>query len=347
MKPAPLHSPPAAPGILQRWAKLYLIGLFAWFLLYLVIGDGFRYLGLLNTVAIYLFAPLPIVTILAIGWRKLPVVGASLLGVGVFAFLWGPLFLPVTTATAGPTLRVMTFNVLGRVGDPMHAVASIQHEDPDVIFLQEVTGEYATIFRQTLKQDFPYQIIDPGTRSSGMAVFSSLPIERAEVVLTGDWRGDPQVLFLEWRGQQITLVNFHTISTGAIWPRWVRYTFAQREESMAELAQFAADAIRLGPVIVAGDANLTRLNDGYQTLDAVLDDAWWEAGTGLGHTFPAQIEPDDWLTRVSFFFIPHWLARIDYIFYSDHWQPSRTWLAEFYGGSDHRGVVTDLILVSD
>jgi endonuclease/exonuclease/phosphatase (EEP) superfamily protein YafD len=121
----------------------------------------------------------------------------------------------------------------------------------------------------------------------------------------------------------------------------VRFTTHTRLEALTSLADFVAQ--QEGPVIVAGDANTTRMNQPYQKLDAVLDDAWWEAGWGLGHTFPGRIEDGDWFTRISFFVIPHWLVRIDHVFYSDEFLATEAALAEFNGGSDHRGIVTELV----
>ncbi len=331
-----------------RLTGWYLGLLLAWFVLFVLFGDGAGYLGLINAVALFLFFPLPIA--LWIAWRAKNnrLLIAGFVGITIFAWLWGPLFLPHRAPEAdSPTLRVMTFNILGRIGDPDDILSSIKNEDADVIFLQELTHEYKRVLTDGLEEEYPYQILNPGERSAGMGVFSRYPIEPLDISLDGRWRGEPQLLRLDWEGEQITLVNFHAISTGTIWPRWVRTTFDWREESIALLADFAAESSIDGPVIVAGDGNLTRLNDSYKILDEVLNDAWWYGGWGFGHTFPGKIEPDDIFTRISIFLIPHWLVRIDYIFYSDHWETSRTWLADFNGGSDHRGVVTDLVLIAD
>jgi endonuclease/exonuclease/phosphatase (EEP) superfamily protein YafD len=332
-----------------RLTGWYLGLLLAWFLLFVLFGDGAGYLGLLNAVALFLFFPLPIA--LWIAWRAKSsrLLLAGFVAVAIFAWLWGPLFLPVPSGAdvASPTLRVMTFNILGRIGDPHDILSSIRSENADVIFLQELTPEYELVLSAGLEDEYPYQILKPVAQAAGMGVFSRYPIEPLDVSLDGRWRGEPQLLRLDWQGEQITLVNFHAVSTGTIWPRWVRTTFDRREESIGLLAAFAADSAIAGPVIVAGDGNLTRLNDTYKVLDAVLDDAWWHGGWGFGHTFPGKIEPDDMFTRISIFLIPHWLVRIDYVFYSDHWQTSRAWLADFNGGSDHRGVVTDLVLITD
>lgn len=326
--------------------RLYVALLFGWFLLHLLFGDGGGYLGLANAVAIFFFVPLPLALIVGAANRDRVLLAGGLLAVVLFASLWGPLFWPNGgPVTEGPRLRVMTFNVLGRAGDNRAAVGSILAEDADVLFLQEVTPEAARLLEAALKEAYAYRVVQPGERARGMAVFSKYPLSIMDVVLEGRWMGSPQVLQLDWEGQMVTLVNFHTRSTGNIWPPWVLRTFSERQSDLQLLADFAAVETDLGPVIVAGDANETQLNRGYKILTSVLTDAWWEAGRGLGHTFPGPVEAGDNVTRVSLFLVPHWLVRIDYIFYSRQWQARETWLADFSGGTDHRGVVAELILV--
>ena len=112
---------------MRRAGVWYLALLFLWFLLYLLFGDGFGYLGLANAVAVYFFLPLPIALLSAWRSRDRRLLAASLLAAGIFAWLWGPLFWPPTSAdTNGPALRMMTVNVLGKAGQPEAVLASIQ-----------------------------------------------------------------------------------------------------------------------------------------------------------------------------------------------------------------------------
>ncbi|MEX2144623.1 MAG: endonuclease/exonuclease/phosphatase family protein [Anaerolineales bacterium] len=332
--------------LMKATSSLYLALLFIWFLLYLTFEDGFGYLGLANALAVFFFVPLPLALFSAwkAGDRRL--LAAGLLAASLFAWLWGPLFLPSPSPNlAGPRLRVMTINVLGKAGYPEAVLASIQATDPDVVFVQEFTPELVSPLSKGLRESLPYQVLEARVGSNGLAVFSRFPIERLAVLVPGRWKGAPQVLRMDWEGRLVTLVNIHAVSTGSPWPGLVRYTTRERLAALSALADFVAE--QDGPVIVAGDANTTRLNKPYKLLDAVLDDAWWEAGWGLGHTFPGRVEPDDWFTRVSFIVIPHWLVRIDHIFYSAPFQARNAALADFYGGSDHRGLVTELVWKQD
>ena len=74
-----------------------------------------------------------------------------------------------------------------------------------------------------------------------------------------------------------------------------------------------------------------------------MNDAWAVGGFGFGHTFPgSDLEFSD---RHSFLGVsaPQWMWRIDYIFYSSHFELLRVAAAPFDGASDHRGVIAELI----
>lgn len=333
-------------GLAIASAQLYSLFLLGWFGLYVLFGDGSGFLGLANALSFYFFFPLPFLVLVALVYSQRNLWWPVVIGALIFANLWGPLFIKADIPQAdGPRLRVMSFNVLGRAGSHEPILDSILSEDADVLLLQEVTNETAAIFSMRLAEDYPYQILQPAPQASGMGVLSRFPIESLDETITGNWNGYPQILTLEWMGQEITLVNFHTLSTGTLWPRWVRRTFERRGEDLKALADFAEQQSEFGPLIVAGDANATHLNEAYKYLAEILQDSWMQAGSGIGQTFPGPINEDSPNARISFFRIPYWLVRIDYIFTSAHWQAESTWLAEFGGGSDHRGVVAELVLL--
>ena len=338
-----INSLPPLKRLVLKAAFVYLGLLLLWFVAHLLLGDGFGYLGLINAVAVYLFAPLPLAMLAALWLRDWRLGAAGLLGAALFAWLWGPLLWPkVQVQPTGPVLRVMTFNILDREGNPDDLLASIRAEQPDVLFMQEVSPDLAGTLGSALQNELPFQVTEPHYSSNGLAVFSRYAIQNMDIVLGGQWQGTPQVLRLDWQGQQVTMVNFHALSTGGLWPPFVRYSTGERNRAAAALANFVAG--ETGPVIAAGDLNSTRLNTPFRLLTAVLQDAWEQAGQGLGHTFPAPVFPGQSVTQVSDFLIPHWIAGLDHIFYTGGFQASHAWLAQFHGGSDHRGVVAELFL---
>jgi endonuclease/exonuclease/phosphatase (EEP) superfamily protein YafD len=89
-----------------------------------------------------------------------------------------------------------------------------------------------------------------------------------------------------------------------------------------------------GTRILVGDFNMTPTSRAHAVLGAELQDAFLEAGWGLGHTYPTSL-------RSVGFGLPIPLVRIDYIFHSDDLVARRTWVGP-NGGSDHLPVAADL-----
>ena len=334
----------------QRWGTagvwVYFTFLFGWVLFYLVAGDRIAYLALLNNLAVYLFFPL--IGVIAWGFyvRRKDIWAGSFLGSLVFFWLWGGLFLPrsLNSDIDSPVLSVMTYNILGRHNQYEPLAAVIQTEDPDVVFLQELNPQIAAAFAVELGEKYPYQVFDPRAGVTGMGVMSKFPLQDSDRRLPLDWVGVPQVLLMAWEGRTITLINFHFYPSGLGTPSGVNYVFRAREAQAHALAEAAAMAALDGPVLVGGDANVTDLSTAYRIMTGELHDAWRETGFGLGHTFPGSSIPGSARPRVAGYPVPKWLARIDYVLYSDHWIGLSSRLAPFDRVSDHRGVLTELTL---
>jgi endonuclease/exonuclease/phosphatase (EEP) superfamily protein YafD len=320
---------------------IYTALLFGWLVTYLVIGERFGIIAIVNLLAVYLFLPLPLVILVSVFLRRIRLFTTSGLAVVAFLWLWGGVFWPKPTpAHAGYNLlSVMTYNVLG-LHESVHPQLEVIHaENPDVLFIQELNPTLAIAIQRELRSKYPYQVLDPQEGVSGMGVISKFPIRLTGERLPLNWVGTPQVLEMDWNGQTVTLVNFHTIPTTSSTFRQIqpesRYRAAQ--------AQALLDVARLsGPLIAAGDANATPLTEAYRIITTELDDAWSKAGFGLGHTFPGSDIPGSSRPRLGKWSVPKWLARIDYVFYSEQFKAVTARMARFDGVSDHRGVVVSL-----
>lgn len=336
--------------IVKRWGTaavwVYFTFLFAWCLLYWGTRDQIAYLALINTLAVYLFFPMPVVLIWAVLDRRREIWTGLTIEFLVFISLWGGLFTPNSfhAETDSPMLSVMTYNILGRHVQHGPLMDVIQSEDPDVVFLQELNPLVAEEFQGGFQDLYPYQVFDPQEGVTGMGVMSKYPIQDSGRQLPLDWVGVPQVLIMDWEGTTISLINFHFYPSGLGTPEGVNFVYRAREAQAQALAAAAGAAAATGPVLVAGDANVTDLSEAYAIMTADLKDAWREMGFGFGHTFPGSSIPGSARPRVAGYPVPKWLARIDYILYSDHWKGQSARLAAFDGVSDHRGVVTVLTL---
>jgi endonuclease/exonuclease/phosphatase (EEP) superfamily protein YafD len=327
-------------------AWIYFSLLYGWLILYLLSGDRSGWLSMVNMLAVYLFLPLPLVFAANLYLRRVEIWIGALLGAAVFAWFWGSLFLPKThSAQAGTnraeTLTVMSYNVLGRQYNPSPAIATMRAENTDVVLIQELNYDLAEAIRRQLDDIYPYQALDPKTDVHGMGVLSKHPLRPVGINLPLTWIGKPQVLEMNWSDRRVTLVNFHMSPTTLHQIDRISDHNRQREAQAQALVDLSR---QVGTMIAGGDANSTPLSDAYQILTADLEDAWLQAGFGLGHTFPGSDHPRGSRPGIAGVYAPMWMARIDYVFFTPDWQAISARLARFDGVSDHRGVVATLKL---
>jgi len=332
----------------HRWLTattwVYFTGLFGWATAYFLSGDRFGVMALLNAFAPYFFLPLPVALALATWTKRRELWVGAIVGVAIFLWLWGGLFVPKTWSAhaSGQALKIMTYNALGVQPFTEPAIDVIRTENADIVFLQEVNTYLAKAIRTELADEYPYQYLDPVDGVSGMGTISKLPIQPTGDRLPLDWIGTLQIFSLNWNGQRGTLINFHMWAAGLGAPGAIEYNFRAREAQANALADFVRAASTHGPVIAAGDANTTDLSDAYKIVTQPLTDSWREAGFGFGHTFPGSDLPGSSRPRLAGWPVPQWLVRIDYVFHSAQWEAIEARMAKFDGVSDHRGVVVIL-----
>lgn len=322
--------------------RVYLLVLLGWLGLHFLSGDRFALVSLFNMAGIYWFLPLPLVWAAAPFLRRREVWLGAAVGGAAFAGLYGGLFLPApASAQAGSqALTVLTWNTYGWRTNTDRALAVIRLEDADVVLLQELNPPLAQALQAELRGEYPHMQLQPQEGVTGLGVLSRYPLRARQERLPFRWLGEPQVLEMEWEGQTLTLVNFHTFPPSPESLQRIAAGNRYREAQALALVDLAA---RSRPFIAAGDANTTPLSDAYRILTSSLVDAWEAAGFGLGHTYPGQEEgyPGAELGGRP---APQWLVRIDYVFHSQDWLALEAHTTGGDGISDHRGVVARLAL---
>ena len=122
----------------------------------------------------------------------------------------------------------------------------------------------------------------------------------------------------------------------------MQWVFQEREHQAQLVTEFTEQVGT--PLIVTADFNATDQSYAYYLITRQLNDSWREAGWGLGHTFPGGPIPSLPRPVVAGYLIPTWVARIDYIFYSDDWNAIEAKLGQWDRVSDHRPVIAVLEL---
>ena len=325
--------------LLWLGCALYLGGIAFWWMLRLVFADAWWWLYLVNSAAIFLFVAVPVAAVIAVLQRNAVLIAGVLFAAVLFASTWGGMLWPHSEPEPqGPVVTVMTYNLLVSNRNTEGVLAAIREADADVVGLVELNATIGDAIRRDLIEEYPYQALFDRGSLFGVGVISRYPIERIETNLDDpDWNGDPIAVQVDWEGGPFVFVAVHSPASSHK---------VEIRERHARLLRDFAEAQTL-PVIVAGDLNASDRNQSISIIKEALNDAFREAGTGIGHTFPGASYADTrGSSRPETFGIPwpKWLVRIDYIFYSDDWQAIDARIAPWEGSSDHRGVVAELAL---
>jgi endonuclease/exonuclease/phosphatase (EEP) superfamily protein YafD len=222
---------------------------------------------------------------------------------------------------SAPTFRLLTFNVWFRNPDIARVAAYIEGSQADAVVLQELTPSQAEVLRPLLPT-YPHYYLEPSRM--GAAVFTRWPVISAESVPLAKDGAEGAIaarVLIDWRGTDVTVFGVHLN-----WPLGPRNS-AFRNEELGAVVEFAK--AQQGPLIVAGDFNLTPWSEYFR--DALADSKLHDAalGFGLHRSWPAQFAP---------------LAiRIDHCWLSPHWRSVSSDIGPWLG-SDHLPLVADLRL---
>jgi len=318
---------------------LYAAFVVGWYVAYRLFRDGFWLLALANAFAIYLFAPLPLAALLAaltrhrLGWAA--VLTLTLLFFGLFGSDLMPHSPVVSAGAGGPTLTVMTYNVLFTNEDAAPIATHVRATDPDLIAFQELTPALAKQLEQEIGARYPYRTPLHADCRAEIAIWSHYPLHVETV--DEDVLCRVRSVLLDLQGQPVRVVDVHGWPYIGIDQESVEKSFRWRQEQIDCVLDDVEGQPE--PLILLGDLNSTPMHQVYHTLSTHLVDAFREAGWGLGHTFPARAG--------QFWGLPYpdRLVRIDHIFHSYHWKAEAAWVGEWDGSSDHRSVVARLRLL--
>ncbi len=221
---------------------------------------------------------------------------------------------------AGPTLRVMTFNVQIFNNHSIEEVASaIRKENPDVVCLQEMptTGKDHK-FAALLKE---YDFVIAGR----LAVATRLPATQGtQIQLRGDARR-ALIVELRFQGKPIRIINVHLqhFPSDNLSKAGDASTNLMKEIAGLERVVSAAAV----PTIVAGDLNSIPQGRVNRMLRSHLSDCFAATSRGYGFTLPATLP----------------VRRVDYIYAGFGFVPSRSEVSDAVA-SDHRAVVARIAL---
>jgi endonuclease/exonuclease/phosphatase (EEP) superfamily protein YafD len=290
---------------------LYCAGLLILALLWETGIQGYRWLDLANIFALLLFAPLLFLAPAAFLSGSPRAQLAVVIACTIFLWVFGPRLLPRNMqASGGARLRVATFNLHSNRAERqvVEIITAIRARPADVYLLQELSEPVATAIREQLARDYPYQALVPASAATGMGMISRHPLD-----MPPRQTAPIQTAQLRVGDSSITLINVSLTGPEIKWrrvrgvgrlPRIGSYDTGKRDGEVIQLLRAVDDAH--GPLIVAGDFNLSDREPNYRQLAGRLLDAYAETRSDFGFTYPSRL-------RLKQLTIPAPLIRIDYV----------------------------------
>ncbi|MBN1201642.1 MAG: endonuclease/exonuclease/phosphatase family protein [Anaerolineae bacterium] len=271
-------------------------------------------------------------------WRWL-LAALQVPGVIVFVILYGGLLWPEgskATSGDGVPLTVATYNMLSGVSDPARVLNVITALDTDVIGLQELGPVHSDLIEAALADEYPYRALYPRVSVYGVGLLSRYPVLEKNIFLPLPDSMPHLRAVLNVGGVPVTIYVVHPSPPGAAFSP-LTYSDDKRNAEITSLRETYLTGEN-GPLLVLGDFNMSDQSDIYRSIDHLLNDAFCEAGYGMGFTFPA------WSGASGM--IPP-LLRIDYVWYSDHFAAVNAYPGHDSGTSDHLPVIAELVLIEE
>ncbi len=167
-------------SVLSRLGWVYVAVIALWLLLRAIFFDQIWWLALLNTFAIYLFVPLPLLLLASLWRRRWALVFGLAIPTTAFFALFGTLLLPKPTNLQlhDATIIAMTFNVLTSNKDTDALVNAIRAAQPDILGMQELTGGKRAALRGAFGDELPYYTLDRPTAFGNVGLMMRLQPDR-------------------------------------------------------------------------------------------------------------------------------------------------------------------------
>jgi endonuclease/exonuclease/phosphatase (EEP) superfamily protein YafD len=153
-----------------------------------------------------------------------------------------------------------------------------REENPDVLIIQEATVPWVEHLK-VLEERFPYAKVLPRPGGLGLALYSSLPVERFDVMALGRERVPGILARLPLRGGMLSIATVHPR------PPLRRHYFRHRNEQLHDAAS-VVQALP-APKILVGDFNTSLWSPYYAQLIRQTDLHDARQGFGLLPTWPA------------------------------------------------------------
>jgi endonuclease/exonuclease/phosphatase (EEP) superfamily protein YafD len=187
-------------------------------------------------------------------------------------------------STHGPTIKLLSANVLFENHSSARLLEIVRAESPDVVLLLEYTHEWAQMVGE-LRAAYPHHVEVPARRAFGIALFSRYELDAATAFALEE--KDAIEARVRTPSGPLEVIGVHLFSPTSPWRS------SMRNRQLDDLAERVAQV--QGPLAVIGDFNITPYSPFFQD---------WLARTGLTDTRLGRAVSPSWPTQLPLLAIP-------------------------------------------
>ena len=196
-----------------------------------------------------------------------------------------PLYVGASPMRAQPTARTwraMFLNVQIDNRDYARTIQAVYNARPDFLVLVEVDPRWLSALNE-LHASYPHAVVHPSPNNFGLALFSTVPLQRADIVPLAIGELPAVIARLGTDNGTFTLLGTHLI------PPMNAHYAELRHIQLMTIAQLLRQTTP--PVLLLGDLNMTPWSHLFRRLlaDTGLQDS--TQGRGLQPTWPTQFPP--------------------------------------------------------
>lgn len=200
---------------------------------------------------------------------------AGIAFIQIYPFL--PLSSPITARA--PTFKLLQINVYTDNHNTAPLTSLIAVENPDIVVIAELNQAF-TDMGEDMSSRYPHRHYAART-----AVLSRIPLEKINLTADEGVLTRPQFFRAHFAGRDFTLATFHAAAPPI--------GFALRDRQFAEFATLVKDlraSNRMhGPLVFAGDINVTPYAPALKNLSAALQVQNARTGKGMLHSWPVWL----------------------------------------------------------
>jgi endonuclease/exonuclease/phosphatase (EEP) superfamily protein YafD len=177
--------------------------------------------------------------------------------------LIAPIYVPADQpAPDGSSLRLLSYNVLGRNERHDEVLAYLRRESADLVLLMEVQPHWAEKL-ELLRDLYPYQHLLPRRDNFGIALLSKTEWREVQTIELGSSEVPTIVATLVTDERPWIFIGTHPVPPGSA------IAAAARNEQLALIAEYVQRQSL--PVVAAGDLNVTSFSPYFQDFLSATD----------------------------------------------------------------------------